>query len=186
MMLPCDCASPAECLQYAGGEQGLSADEIELAKLRREVAELRQMLASPLFNPPGSPGTTDGAAMTDEVKAEAAGITRAPARKTYEERDVERDERERRAEVERTEGHRAYLEQCALSIEHNRRALAMDRERTDMDRERLAVFRQSVEVEATKAVAFTRIADLLQQLVVLASPAAQPDVVTGPPRPEDF
>lgn len=48
MILPCECRSPAECLQYAGGEQGLSADEIELAKLRRELTTARAALVSVL------------------------------------------------------------------------------------------------------------------------------------------
>lgn len=41
-VIPCDCASPAHCLEATGGEQGLTADELELVRLRNEVAELRR------------------------------------------------------------------------------------------------------------------------------------------------
>jgi predicted nucleic acid-binding Zn-ribbon protein len=37
MILPCECPSPAHCLEATGGEQGLSADELEVARLRREL-----------------------------------------------------------------------------------------------------------------------------------------------------
>lgn len=39
---PCDCPSPAHCLEATGGEQGLTAEEFELVRLRGEVAELRR------------------------------------------------------------------------------------------------------------------------------------------------
>lgn len=41
-VIPCDCASPAHCLEATGGEQGLTADELELVRLRNEVVELRR------------------------------------------------------------------------------------------------------------------------------------------------
>jgi chromosome segregation ATPase len=37
MILPCECPSTAHCLEATGGEQGLSADELEVARLRREL-----------------------------------------------------------------------------------------------------------------------------------------------------
>jgi hypothetical protein len=40
MILPCDCPSTAHCLEATGGEQGLSADELEVARLRRELTEV--------------------------------------------------------------------------------------------------------------------------------------------------
>lgn len=39
MILPCDCPSPAHCLEATGGEQGLTADELEIVRLRRERIE---------------------------------------------------------------------------------------------------------------------------------------------------
>ena len=42
--IACECASPAECLEALGGEQGLTADELEVARLRNENIELRQRL----------------------------------------------------------------------------------------------------------------------------------------------
>lgn len=39
MILPCECPSPAHCLEATGGEQGLTSDELELARLRRERIE---------------------------------------------------------------------------------------------------------------------------------------------------
>jgi hypothetical protein len=44
MILPCECPSPAHCLEATGGEQGLSADE--LARLRRELDDGRSRLAT--------------------------------------------------------------------------------------------------------------------------------------------
>lgn len=37
-VVACDCSSPAHCLEAAGGEQGLTAEEHEVARLRRELA----------------------------------------------------------------------------------------------------------------------------------------------------
>lgn len=46
-VIPYDCASSARCLEATGGEQGLTADELErfrsdVADLRRELAELKR------------------------------------------------------------------------------------------------------------------------------------------------
>jgi hypothetical protein len=41
VILTCECPSPAHCLEAAGGEQGLSADELEIVRLRRERDEAR-------------------------------------------------------------------------------------------------------------------------------------------------
>lgn len=45
-IVPCDCSSPAHCLEAAGGEQGLTADELELVRLRSEVARLRRLVTA--------------------------------------------------------------------------------------------------------------------------------------------
>jgi hypothetical protein len=39
VILPCDCTSPVQCLEATGGEQGMTAEEHEVARLRRELAE---------------------------------------------------------------------------------------------------------------------------------------------------
>lgn len=44
MILPCECASPAHCMESVGGEQGESAEFHEVARLRNENIQLRQQL----------------------------------------------------------------------------------------------------------------------------------------------
>lgn len=46
---PCECPSPAHCLEALGGEQGLTAEELELAALRRELANAREALGPGWF-----------------------------------------------------------------------------------------------------------------------------------------